>query len=235
MDWAAAISRNRTALLGVVDAIVALIGGREGGPVARHLRNAALALLRPAESAVRRLIVMAAHGLVMRFGTPRPLLQRPAGGAVGAGRTPAFRLVDPASRFAPPRIVRPGGVPRIRTFWGPPAPPVIPSPARDASGVITRPDPDAPVDISRVRLRLRVLEAALADLPRQARRLARLRARWAARPCAPGALPRTPLRLGHPPGHHPRSSRPIDDVLRDCHALALDALSQPIWPRANTS
>ncbi|MCA3563817.1 MAG: hypothetical protein IOC90_12360 [Methylocystis sp.] len=64
MDWPLAISRNRAALLAMVGAIAALLGGREAGAgwVARGLRNAALALLRPAESAARRLIVIAARG-----------------------------------------------------------------------------------------------------------------------------------------------------------------------------
>ena len=47
MNWSLAIDRNRDALL----AIVAGIGGREGGAVASGLRRAALALLRPAEAA----------------------------------------------------------------------------------------------------------------------------------------------------------------------------------------
>ncbi len=63
MDWALAIRRNRAALLAVVAAIVALLGGRDAGanPIARRLRSAALALLRAAELAARRLIVIAAR------------------------------------------------------------------------------------------------------------------------------------------------------------------------------
>jgi hypothetical protein len=62
MDWTRAIERNRTALLALAAAIAALIGGRDGeGRIARGLRNAAMALLRPAESAVRRLIVISAR------------------------------------------------------------------------------------------------------------------------------------------------------------------------------
>jgi hypothetical protein len=54
MNWPLAIARNRTALLAIVAAIIALLGGREGGAISRQLRNAALALLRPAEAAARR-------------------------------------------------------------------------------------------------------------------------------------------------------------------------------------
>jgi hypothetical protein len=224
MNWPLAISRNRTALLAVVAAIVALLGGRvlrpfdklraqdEGGAISRQLRNAALALLRPAEAATRRLIVIAARGIVA---APRPatgFAGVPQGDRAAArSRPPAFRLVEPLKRYG--RVVRrrkPGFVPRIRTFFGPPlpAPPPIAAP----------PDPRDQVDSTRLRRRLAALERALADLPRQARRLARWRARASRfRP--------SPLRLGHPPGHRQRGGREIDLVLRECHLLACDALA----------
>jgi hypothetical protein len=215
MDWALAISRNRNALLTIVAAIVALIGGREGGPIARRIRNAALALLRPAESATRRLIVIAARGVSVSPGLSRPPISHAAAAAAGRERPPAFALFDRQRPFALcPTVKRPRLIPRIRTFWGElPPPPPLPA----AAGA--PPDPDAPVDAGRLRLRLRSLEAALADLPRQARRLARWRARR-----APDIRPYAPLRLGMPPGHRRRPDREIDIVLRECHALACDAL-----------
>jgi hypothetical protein len=224
MDWPLVIDRNRTALLAIVAAIAALLGGREGGPVARRLRSAALASLRPAESACRRLIVIAARGLTVTLGPPRrPAFDLLTAAAATSSRTPTFPLFDRQKRFGRMLVVaRPRGVPRIRTFWGAPMPlaAIIPSPPKG-----TRPDPDAPVDIARLGLRLRSLEAALADLPRQARRLARWRARWSASPgaTAPDRRPRSPLRLGHPPGHRQRPQQEIDFVLRECHALALEA------------
>ncbi len=217
MNWPLAIARNRTALLAVVAAIVALIGGRAGGPIARGLRNAALALLRPAEAAARRLIVIAARGIVA---PPRTTGLVPEGLGAGRDRTPAsaarppaFRLFDPPRRFGRKIRVAPAAAPRIRTFWGPalaasppPAPAAIPF------------DPDAPVDSGPLRRRLAALEGALADLPRQARRFARWRAR-------PDMRARWPLRPGRPPGWRRRPTRDIDDVLRECHALALAALA----------
>jgi hypothetical protein len=214
MDWSLVLRRNRTALGAVVSIIVALIGGREDGLLSRRVRSAALSLLRPAESALRRLIVIAARGLVA-VPRARPLVAtgiRP-GGAAAAARIPAFRLFDPPLRFARLRPAPPRGVPRIRTFWGQaPAPRPMPSPPR------TRPDPAAPVDASRLRRRLAAFERALADLPAQARRLARRLARARATP------PR-PLRLGRPPGWRVRGARDVDRVLRECHALALDVLA----------
>jgi hypothetical protein len=231
MNWPLAIARNRSALLAVVAAIVALIGGRDGGPISRHIRNAALALLRPAESAARRLIVISARGLAV---APRPapdFCLRPvlAGGRQVDGRQvdgrpcvsrpPAFRLFDRRKRFGPLfRPLPPAGVPRIRTFWAPAAP-LPPAPA----AAPRRPDPQELVDASRLRLRLATLERALADLPRQARRLARWRAR---RLPGPGSRLGSPLGLGRPPGYRERTDRDVDRVLRECHLLALDALAQ---------
>ncbi len=215
-----AIARNRDALLAIVASIVALLGGREaGGPISRALRRAVLALLRPAESAVRRLIVIAARGM----GAPALVLRPfPAARPVGAGRgdrVPAFRLFDPQQRFG--RMVRaaPRSVPRIRSFGGGAFFPAAPPPA-PALPVPSRPDPDAPVESGALRLRLAALELALADLPRQARRLVRRLARER----GAGRVGRSPLRIGRPPGWRRAPDCAVDQVLRDCDGLARDAL-----------
>ncbi len=123
MHWPLAISRKIDALRAAVAAIGALLAGHDQF-IARSLRNAAFAMLRPAEAAARRLIVIAARGLVLAAPVTRHFaFAGQARAAVGA-RIPAFRLFDPKARF--PRLVRvaPAGIPRIRTFWGaPPAPP----------------------------------------------------------------------------------------------------------------
>jgi hypothetical protein len=220
MNWPATIERHRIALAGVIAAIVVLIGGRPStgsgwgaGVIARSLRNAALALLRPAEAAARRLIVISARGLVVRLPPPRPMRERPVRG----DRIPAFPLVEPTPTG--PRLGQPLRRlnPRIRTFWGPQPAPPAPS---QATGPVAGPL----VDSAPLRRRLAALEAVLADLPRQARRLARWRARRAG---APVGGPHAPLRFGRPPGSRKRPRYAIDDVLRNCHALALEALAVP--------
>lgn len=229
MNWPLAIARNRDALLAVVAAIVALLGGRDAGRglVARRLRSAALALLRPAESATRRLIVIAARGLHL---SPRPsaapaFAGMPARPSSGLPRPRAFPLFDRRKRHVLklPRIA-PRGIPRIRTFC---AAPFQPSPALPPPALRpVVPDPDAPVDAARLLLRLATLERALADLPKQARRLARWRAKEGAAPePASDVRRRSPLRFGRPPGWRVRPIREIDHVLRDCHGLALAALA----------
>ena len=64
MDWAGAIRTNREELLAIVTSLFVLAGIRTGRMVAalpRSLRIRILSLLRPAEYAARRLIVMAAR------------------------------------------------------------------------------------------------------------------------------------------------------------------------------
>ncbi len=209
-------------------AIVALLSGREG-LIPRGVRRAALALLRPAESAVRRLIVIATQGLALPPAPPRPF---PAGlvGAWGAAggptRRPAFRLFDPPQAFARIRPAPPAGVPRIRSFGGfSPFVPLVAAPPPPAPA--PRPEPPAMVEARPLLRRLAALQGALADLPRQARRMARRLARERAK--ASRRPPRSPLRIGRPPGWRRLAERPVDQVLRDCHGLALDVL------RADTS
>ena len=98
MDWALAIERNRQPLLRIVAVLCSMIGLGEGSFVARVSRpvhRAVLSVLRPAEAAVRRLIVVAARGIVVKPKTPRTA---PAGRIsscrMGQGRV-TFQLFDP--------------------------------------------------------------------------------------------------------------------------------------------
>lgn len=223
MDWALAIDRNREALTRIIAALFAMAGLAEGGMVAalpRHVHRAVLLVLRPAESAVRRLVIIAARGL---FLAAHPARRAPTGPIRRGSGTPtaAFALIDPLKRFAPsgaqgiagpiPRISVPG---LLDPFF---------VPNRTAS------DED-PVSAARLSRRLQALKRALDDLPGQARRLARWRARRGlARsgtgPIRPGRL--SPFRPGRPPGHRRRAIDEIDYVLRECHGLAIDACARP--------
>ncbi len=113
MDWTLAIARNRDALLRIVAALYALAGLAEGqrtDVLPRAIYHAILRVLRPAESAVRRLIIIAARGLVL---APRPARAAPVGiipkpslgtrvdAGSGDGRIPSFCLIDPLKRFVP--------------------------------------------------------------------------------------------------------------------------------------
>ncbi len=102
MDWDAAIKRHSEALNRIVAALFALLG-LEGeadlGRIPNPLYRSVLLVLRPAESAVRRLIVIAAKGLVVKLAPSRPM---PKGTIIGKGdgsRLPSFQLYDTRKYF----------------------------------------------------------------------------------------------------------------------------------------
>jgi hypothetical protein len=222
MDWARAIERNSEALKGIVEMLFAMLGLEGTGTVVRlphSVHSAVLRVLHPAESAVRRLIVVVARGLVVKLAPPRPMPAGPIIGKSGLSR-PAFRLFDPRKSFACerhttaprmlPRIHFFGSDPRVAALWPTFRPAVIPAPA-----------PDGLVNAERLTRRLQALRLALGDLPRQARRLARWRLR---REKVQNLKFRTPLRPGPPPGHRKRPVHEVDEVLAECHGLACDAM-----------
>jgi hypothetical protein len=226
MDWARAIERNSEALKEIVAALFAMLGLTEEATLARipqPLHRAVLRVLRPAESAMRRLIVIAARGLVVRL-APSPSRPMPAGPiGKGAGRPPSFQLFDPRKNFAELRQHRRKFMrnpPRIHIFGNDPTVAAILWPARPPAADPT-PPPDGLVNAARLSRRLQALKLALEDLPRQARRLARWRVR---RENAPSPKFKSPLRPGHPPGYRRKPVHEVDEVLIECHGLACDAM-----------
>jgi hypothetical protein len=227
MDRAAAVARNIAALKGIVAALFALIGLAEGGRVERLSRpvyRAALSILLPAEAAVRRLIVVAAQGLVAKPPPSRPL---PAGLLIpvtGRRVRAAFALFEPLQRLNESRrrrSGRPAAQPRIRFIDGAGDPRVPLFRRLPAAAAAPAAEPDDTVSGAPLCRRLAALQRALDDLPGQARRLARWRAR---RERIAGAKRLSPLRPGRPPGHRRKATREIDRVLINCQALAFDAL-----------
>ncbi|MBZ0259162.1 MAG: hypothetical protein K8F90_00970 [Hyphomicrobiales bacterium] len=224
-DWAGAIARKSEALRGIIEVLFALLGldGSDAASrIPKSLHSAVLGVLRPAESAVRRLIVIAARGLVVKLAPSRPM---PKGHTITKGsgnRLPAFRLADtrknmpelrePRVRYSkyPPRILFLGPDSRIDDLWPRPQPKAAPVPP-----------PDGRVSALRLHRRLQAIKLALDDLPRQARRMARWRQR---RDAMPGPKFTSPLRPGPPPGHRKRHIHLVDDILADCHWLAWDAM-----------
>ncbi|MBU4531327.1 MAG: hypothetical protein KUA43_14285 [Hoeflea sp.] len=257
MDWTLAIERNLAALRQIAGSLVAMAGLDPLQPTAmlpRHLHASVLSILRPAEAALRRLIVIAARDLVVtlspaerdrlaqtalppqtsrtgiflngRIAGPEDLAalgrgSRRAAEAVAViaarapggdrkARAPCFSLFDPLKRFGPVRQGPSQWVPRILfDLDAPPAPP-----ARKPAS------PNDPVNAAQLCRRLFALKTALDDLPGQAQRLARWRARRMFR--RSGRL--SPLRPGSPPGHRQRGTHKVDDLLHHCHGLAIDVV-----------
>ncbi len=224
MDWALAIKKNQEDLVAVVALLFAQAGlTPEFTPtrLARSVHRAIMRLLRPAESAARRLIVIAACGL-----KPRCAYQRSGNPdfekfGMTTHRQPAFRLIDARKRFGtgsfrmiaktPPRISVPGvSEPRFEA---------------DCKTIAN----DGFLDAAGLIGRLKALQIALSDLPRQAHRLARYQAKM--RNQADGArIKLPPLRPGRPPGLSKRRRHDVDDILTECDLLARDRMQNARAP-----
>ena len=236
-------------------------GGRLELP--RRLHRAILRQLRPLESATRRLIIVAARDLPvpalppLRRRKPEPDLKaapaplrslglavivspadiaraaaekraaekRPAARANRAARPLALPLVDPRKRFGPRRKYVPAhAAPRIIFFDGS-IPHKLPPP----------PGPHDQIDATRLALRLAGISRALADLPAQAQRYVR----WKARRNRDAANAQTrasrvraiyrisPLRPGRAPGWRKRSKDEINEILADMQYFAREVLRAP--------
>ncbi len=199
----------------------------------RYLHLMVMRLLRPAEAATRRLVVLVAAYLTppqaaaprrekpLRWRRMHEPLQPP--GPDTTVRLPGFRLFDPKRRVPGPRRPRRNSIPRISVpGWMEPAPLPKPRSAFDE------------LDATRLAARLSALAAALDDLPRHARRLARWRASLprpgeahpAPRPGRGARYPRfSPLRTGRPPGSRRRKRQEPHELLTDIHARAHYALN----------
>ncbi len=223
MDWDLAIKRNSKALKGIIEVLFALLGldGTDAASrIPRSLHSAVLGVLRPAESAVRRLIVIAARNVVVKLAPSRSM---PEGRKIGKGRGTsglAFQLFDPPKRPKPIRVMKVRRVvPRIRFIdYDPRVVALFPAPK---PVVEPPPPPDGLASATRLHRRLQALKLALDDLPRQAKRLVRLQQR---RKASPDFKPTVPLRSGHPPGYRRKPIHEVDEVLVKCDWLAWEAM-----------
>lgn len=235
MDGTLAIEANRAALKRIVAGLVDMAGFADGphpevpakgGPrttIPRILWRAILKILRPAESAARRLIIAAAHGLVVpppvRKTEPKPAPLEPLLRRFGIAVTMApadLSAILPRSRisgtmrsmgegapsapknlslplFDAPRHLGPS---RARFVPAHAAPRICVPGVTEPAPLPPRPSPGDRVGAEGLTRRLAALIAALEDLPGQARRYVRLSARRRAGP-APSRLP---IRRTRPPG-----------------------------------
>ncbi|WP_223475044.1 hypothetical protein [Oricola indica] len=230
MDWTLAIDRNRAILLRIVAMLAAMAEMADGAmpeTLPRHRHIAVRRILRAAESALRRLIVIAArriadipppvgvHMYGLGGGETGSKPSRKAAGGSADTPVPPFPLTDPVKRFSfapPPRS--PKSFPRI-TVIGLSEPTPVPA------GWYRYPDDE--IDARPLCRRILSMGRALCDIGAEARRLARLQQRRDRTNAK--AVRRSPIRVGPPPGRRARRNHEIDEVLADLHGLAMGALS----------
>ncbi len=234
--WVDAVARNTEALKAVLAPLVALLavyGGTEALKVPRAVRSTILLVLRPAESALRRLIVIAARDVKLEASAskvksaraipntrPKTIITKSRASRL------SFQLFDPRKRFGQKRVTYVSVAPRV--FFIAPDPPFSPLALRPPEPSLARLlDPRLGRDIGarRLCLRLKAIATALEDVPRQARRLVGLQARRENRKSFIA-----PLRPGKPPGHRGTPSHSIDFILAECHRYAKGVLAEPRTP-----
>jgi hypothetical protein len=226
MDWTLAIARNRDSLLRIIvelftlagltsphwGEVVQRTGEGKAATLSRHAYQTIWNILRAAESAVRRLIYLAARDLII---TPRAPRAAPLGLPCqrNSQRLPAFALIDPLKDFGPADLQRePAGLHFVL-------------PNEEMSPALQYVTPPTVQERLNLCHRLLAIRSALEDLPKQARRLAR----WQARhrlllqrgPCRV-----SPFRPGLPPGHRARATHEVDKILQECHRLMRDVTYQ---------
>ncbi|MGL4490677.1 MAG: hypothetical protein ACRCU5_14660 [Rhizobiaceae bacterium] len=220
MDWTLAITRNRDALRRIVAVLFAMIsattatGHKADGKapffLPRHVYSAILAVLRPAESALRRLIAIAAKDLAPK---PQPLRPLPTLSALAtAGSSPRFRLFDPLKE---PQNEDESAASMLTFEHG----------FNDEVSGLHHQQPDEPVNATLLFARLRALRHALNSIPRQASRFARWTLKRDAALKAGRPTRISIMRMGLPPGWRQRPIHEIDTVLRECHRLARDKMN----------
>lgn len=237
MIWSTAriVEQSRLALVRLVAGLFAFAGivpnGEGVAVLPRTVRSAIWLVLRPAESAARRLIFVEARNVAVSeddVPAARPQNTRNAArqnetAKKRGTRLPRFRLIDPRKfieelhpdRRPPKARSKPSTEPqlqvRVAGFDGQPDFVIWSEPK-------AAPEPDDLVTATRLCRRMLALKLALDDLPSQAKRLAREMAKRAKAPPGPGRVP--PLRGGFPPGYRQRPIHEVDDLLRTCHWLA---------------
>lgn len=230
-SWAGVIDRNRAILLRIVAMLAAMAGmidGETPRTLPRHRLNAVRRILRTAESAMRRLIVIAAHQIAdipppvgvfmygLSGGEPGRRPARKAANGDADAPVPPFPLTDPVKRFSVDvRSPKPKSFPRI-TIIGL----TEPTPVPDGWYLL----PEDEIDARPLCRRILSMQRVLGDIEAEARRLARLQQRRDKASASKNR--RSPIRVGPPPGRRRRPIHEVDAVLADLHWLANDELAQ---------
>lgn len=231
MDWTLAIEHNRTILIRNVTWLFTWLKLEVGGTVEtlpRLTKLTVLFVLRPSESACRRLVYAAMYLRAVvapkvkdRAASPNSTARLAKKNEHTRVAPPQFKLTDPRKNFdlfpdRPKYVTGPG--PWVTDLWSD-------DPIYDRSALYAHQDrmnrpPAEDLDATALSRRMNALMAALGDIEAQAERLAKLQARLARRRERTGQPHLQPLRPGLPPGFRQRQKHEVDEVLAECHRLA---------------
>ena len=235
MDWNLAIEHNHQVLLRNVAWLFTWLKLEVGASVEtlpRHRRWAVLFVLRPSESAFRRVLYVAmfVRGVVAPLMRSR-MVRSKASDRKSEGEKrvrsamPSFKLLDTRKNFdlhpdRPKYVQGPG--PWITDLWSD-------DPIYDRSALYAHqermnrppPGPDNEESAKALCRRMNALMAALQDFEGQTLRMAKLHARIQRKPRQVGKFPLRIMRPGLPPGTRQRERHEVDEVLKETHRLAL--------------
>jgi hypothetical protein len=213
MDWTIAINRNRNALIAIIVALMKSLGLGDGGVLTNllfYLDRKALLIIRPAEAAVRRLIMMVAYDMELRGVKPRTTLptnkRHPFAFPNAANFAPSFNLIDPLKTFG-------GERPDYAAFG-------LEFCEEHGQSETHR------VPAVGLGRRLIALKNALEGIHKQALRLTRWYTQRDAALQQNQAHRFSPMRPGLPPYNRKRPRHEVETVLCECHGLALYAFAR---------
>ncbi|MEM0899400.1 MAG: hypothetical protein AAGI92_05560 [Pseudomonadota bacterium] len=224
-DWAFAVKRQRDAFRVVVAMLASMVGLVDGDlpprdeifPLPRRVHTQLLQLLRPAESALRRLIFVYALGALERMRPGSGVVKEAAplpdfskfNAAREGGSASKFPLIDPRKDFS--------------YLW------------RDEEAGVASPsnapthEIEKPISPVLVMRRVAALAHAYETMPKQAKRMAHwLRAMNGPRSDDVTLPPKLhPIRPGAAPGYTEKPANEADDLLCECEHIAGHALNYP--------
>jgi hypothetical protein len=216
MNWTLAVQLNQTALSRIIATLVAVLedyAGAQWVPV--YVHRMVTRILYPAESAVRRLIVIAAYKVTAKPAAEkaRPTVKWPDGLVIARSaarkRRRSFRLFEPIAPLREPVPTHnPKRLPGIRLIEIDPRLPELfrrpPANQKPAA-------PQGFISIRNISARLAAVRFAIDNIPREAKRLMRTLDR------EKGEFKKLIIRPGPPPGRRKKPKEDIDHVLKECH------------------
>jgi hypothetical protein len=203
MNWSSPINSKRKDFTRILAALLAMLGISGSKNIERQLR--------PIESAIRRLIFIAAHGMVAKPNVKRMMPKGLKIERKTENKRLSFKLFD--SRYCPPSAQAFGTtIVKVKTYTRNPF---------NMFDQIYWPQQPKKKPERHCKERIEAAQHALDHLPQQARRLVQTLARNKIK-TPPNFM--SPLRPGRAPGYKEHDRSEINELLYECQHLALEVV-----------